>query len=149
MASLPLNQKIMIILFGCAFLFMVIELVRRRKMMEQYSALWLIIGVGCLSILWTFPLIVWFTDLIGAGFTTSTILFIGFLMLLLINLQLTLKISDFSFKIKDLVQEHALLTDELNQLKSDLEDRKETQTKLNKPAGSIVSMKRKKRFSIK
>ena len=122
---MDVNQKIFILSTGFIFLLIVIDLVRRRKMLEQYSALWILIGIGCLSVIWLMPLLEWLNRLIGAGSTTSTILFIGVFMSLLLNLQLSLKITDFSFKIKNLVQEISILTNRIQELedeKKKLED---------------------------
>lgn len=133
--DLPLNQKYFIIVAGLFLLGIVIELVRRRKMLEQYSVLWIVIGVCAATFIWLYPFIQRITVVIGAGFTTSTILFGAVFILLLIVLQLCVKISEFSYTIKDLVQEVAILNDELAQLRnaSDQTTVQEIQTKTKKP----------------
>ena len=115
-AEIPANQKVFIIITGFILLCIVIELVRRRKMLEQYSALWILIGVCAVTFLWLYPLVEWITALIGAGWTTSTILFGATLALLLLNLQLCVKISEFQYNIKDIVQELAMLADRVQKM---------------------------------
>ncbi|HOJ60956.1 MAG TPA: DUF2304 domain-containing protein [bacterium] len=115
-AEIPANQKVFIIITGLVLLCIVIELVRRRKMLEQYSALWILIGVLSVIFVWLYPLVEWITALIGAGWTTSTILFGATLALLLLNLQICVKISEFQYNIKDIVQELAMLADQVQKM---------------------------------
>lgn len=115
---LPENQKIFIIITGVLLLVIVVELVKRRKIMEQYSAIWLLISLTAVCFIWVYPFFYWFTDIIGAGFTTSTILFAGLFALLLLNLQLTVKISEFAFHIKDIIQELTLLSNKIQKINS-------------------------------
>jgi hypothetical protein len=119
--NLPPNQVYFVIIAGLSLLFIVIELVRRRKMLEQYSILWIVIGVCAATFLWLYPLIQKLTVLIGAGYTTSTILFGAIFILLLIVLQLCVKLTEFSHNIKDLVQEISLLSDEIDTLRKKYE----------------------------
>lgn len=118
---LPQNQKIFIILTGFILLFIVVELVRRRKILEQYSAIWLFISLCAVSFVWIYPFVNWVTKLIGAGGTTSTILFGGFFALLLLSMQLSVKISEFAFHIKDIIQELTLLSERVRSLNERLE----------------------------
>ncbi|MFB3787227.1 MAG: DUF2304 domain-containing protein [bacterium] len=115
-AEIPANQKVFIIITGFVLLCIVIELVRRRKMLEQYSALWILIGVLSVTFVWLYPLVEWITAVIGAGWTTSTILFGATLALLLLNLQICVKISEFQYNIKDIVQELAMLADRVQKM---------------------------------
>jgi hypothetical protein len=119
---IPQNQKVFIILTGFFLLFIVVELVRRRKMLEQYSAIWIFISLCAVSFIWLYPFILRLTEFIGAGSTTSTILFGGFFALLLLNLQLSVKISEFSHHIKDLIQGLTLLTDKVERLQKRVDE---------------------------
>lgn len=125
MADLPYRQQLFIIVFGFILLAIIIELVRQRKILEQYSAIWIAIGIFAISFLWLYPFVKWFTYFIGAGMTTSTVLFMAIFFLLLMNLQFSVKITDFSFKLKDAIQEITLLNNELNRLRSELKQEKE------------------------
>lgn len=118
--EIPVRQQWFIIISGFLLLLIVIELVRQRKILEQYSAIWITIGVLSLLFVWFYPYIQRFTLLIGAGQTTSTVLFSAIFFLLLMNLQFSVKITDFSFKIKDAIQEITLLSNEINRLKNEL-----------------------------
>ncbi len=118
--EIPLRQQIFIITSGLILLCIIIELVRRRKILEQYSAIWIAIGVFAISFLWLYPYLEWFTKFIGAGMTTSAVLFLAIFFLLLMNLQFSVKITDFSFKLKDAIQEITLLNNELDQLRAEI-----------------------------
>ncbi len=122
--DIPYRQQIFIIISGFILLSIVIELVRRRKILEQYSAVWIAIGIFAISFLWIYPWIQWFTELIGAGLTTSTVLFMGIFFLLLMNLQFSVKITEFSFKLKDAIQEITLLNHELENLRAQIRKQK-------------------------
>lgn len=123
--ELPLRQQMFAFVSGSILLLIIVELIRRRKMLEQYSAIWFIIGMSAITFIWWWPLVWIITAWIGAGLTTSTILFFGLLASLLIILQLCVKVSEFSHKLKDLVQEIAIVHHELKQVRkrcTDLED---------------------------
>jgi len=103
---MPLRQKIFAVMVALAILVAIVELVRRRKLKEEYSFLWLLVGALMLV------LGVWYgllTRFIGAGFTSSTLFFFGIIFLMLMNLHFSIKVSDLSEKVKNLTQEVALL----------------------------------------
>ncbi|MBN2328543.1 MAG: DUF2304 domain-containing protein [Candidatus Omnitrophica bacterium] len=130
--EIPFRQQIFIIISGLILLSIVVELVRRRKILEQYSAIWILIGILSISFIWMYPFVQWFTSFIGAGMTTSSVLFMAVFFLLLMNLQFSVKITDFSFKLKDAIQEISLLNGELERLKEELK----TEKKDSNSAGS-------------
>ncbi|MBN2121335.1 MAG: DUF2304 domain-containing protein [Candidatus Omnitrophica bacterium] len=104
-----IRQKIFAIFISIAIFAIIIELVRRRKLREEYSWLWIATGV------WLFILSVWYdllmaiTRFIGAGLATSTLFFFGIVFLILINLHYSIVISTLTNQIKNLSQEIALL----------------------------------------
>ena len=117
---MPLRQKIFAIIISIAILVAIIELVRRRKLREEYSFLWLLVGALLFVLASWYGLLKAVTSFIGAGFTSSTLFFFGIIFLMLMNLHFSIKISDLTEKVKNLAQEIALL-------RADREDRPETQ----------------------
>ncbi|MGI6457284.1 MAG: DUF2304 domain-containing protein [bacterium] len=113
----PSRQGVLIIICGSILLFTVINLIRNRRLLEQYGILWIAIGIASLFAFWLYPLLLWFTNFIGAGSTTSALLFVAVFVLLLINIQLSIKISEYAYKIKDIVQSVSILQYEIQQLK--------------------------------
>ncbi len=106
---MPLRQKIVFISIGLVILTVIIELVRRRKLREEYTFLWLLIGVIALILPLWYNLLVELTYAIGAALPTSTLFFFGLLFVLLVNLHFSLKISSLTNQIKNLAQKIALL----------------------------------------
>ena len=106
---MPLRQKLVAVFISLFVMGVIVELVRRRKLREEYSWLWLLTG-GCLLVLsvW-YDLLVSITHAIGAVLPTSTLFFFGLLFLLLINLHYSMKISQLTTQVKNLAQQLALL----------------------------------------
>lgn len=106
---MPLRQKIFAITISIAILVAIIELVRRRKLREEYSFLWLLVGSLLFVLASWYGLLKAVTSFIGAGFTSSTLFFFGIIFLMLMNLHFSIKISDLTEKVKNLAQEIALM----------------------------------------
>ncbi|MCP4640697.1 MAG: DUF2304 domain-containing protein, partial [bacterium] len=70
---MDIRQRITAAACGLALLVAIIELVRRRKLKEEYSVLWLAAGVVIVIIGLNYSLLEWITGLIGAGLTSSTL----------------------------------------------------------------------------
>jgi hypothetical protein len=87
----------------------VVELVRRRKLREEYSWLWLSLSLAMFVLaLWP-GLLHFVTGLIGAVLTTSTLFFFALVFLVLINIQFSVEISSLRSQVKNLAQQLALL----------------------------------------
>jgi len=111
---MTLHQKIFALVLGIGMLVVILEMVRRRRLGEEYSFLWLLIGVGIvLLVLWQ-GLLEWLTRLIGAVVPTTTIFIFGIVILVLINLHFSVKITKLSRQVKDLTQQIALLRADKN-----------------------------------
>lgn len=103
------RQKILAAVCGISLLFVIVELVRRRKLRVEYSWLWIVAGVVIVIVGLNYPLLVWITRAIGAGFTSSTLFFFGIFFVLALCLQFSVKISRLETQIKNLAQQLALL----------------------------------------
>ncbi len=114
---MPIRNKMLALLVGVGLLLLVIELVRRRKLREEYSWLWLMTcSVIILLSLW-FDLLKWITTLVGAIVPASTIFLFAFLFLIFISLHFSVVISKLTDRNKELAQKFALLEMELSELK--------------------------------
>jgi len=103
------HQKIFALILGIGIFLSIIEMVRRRKLAEEYSFLWLVIGIGTIVfVLWQ-DLLAWLTNLIGAVAYTTTIFIFGLAVLVLINLHFSTKITELGRQIKELAQQIAIL----------------------------------------
>jgi hypothetical protein len=124
---MPLKQQIFAIFISIALLVLVIELVRRRKLREEYSWLWLLTGVIILLFASWYDLLVYVTRLIGAGLPTSTLFFFSLVFLFLIAIQFSIRISQLANQIKNLVQENGLLKKRIDELEENVLEKDEEQ----------------------
>jgi hypothetical protein len=103
------RQKIFAIVASILIMLFVVELVRRRKLREEYSWLWLLTGgIIILLVVW-YDLLVIVTRLIGAVAPTTTLFIFGLLFLMLISLHYSIQISKLSQQVKEMAQQLALL----------------------------------------
>jgi hypothetical protein len=127
--EMPLRQKIVAIMIAVSIFIIIIELVRKRKLREEYSWLWLLTGVALVILTVRYDLLVKLTHLLGAALPTSTLFFCGLIFLMLVCIQFSIKISKLANQVKDLVQEITLLKSEgLLKNKPACKDRKERDT---------------------
>ena len=104
------------IIFSIAFLIIIIELVRKNKLLEKYSLLWISFGV-ILLLLSSTPI---FIEKIASAFdikyAPSVLFLFGMVYLIVYNLNMTVVFSSQSQKITRLNQEIALLKQRLENL---------------------------------
>jgi hypothetical protein len=106
---MPLSQKIFA-LFICLLVFAVtVNLVRKRKLREEYSVLWLVTSLLMFVLVIRYEWLVALTNFIGAGLPTTTLFICSIVFLILIAVQFSIKISGLTEQIKNLAQENALL----------------------------------------
>jgi hypothetical protein len=84
-------------------------LVRRRKLKEEYSWLWIAAGIVMLVIGLNYPLLLAITRFVGAGWTSSTLFFFGLFFVIALCLQFSVKISRLETQVKNLAQQLAIL----------------------------------------
>ncbi len=106
---MPIRNQVIALIVGFGMFFLIIDLVRRRKLKEEYSWLWLITAVVILVFSLWFKLLKWTTYLIGAIAPSSTIFLFAFLFLVLISLHFSIVISNLSNRNKELAQQFAIL----------------------------------------
>ena len=106
---MPLRQKILAILLSVGLIILIFELVRRRKLKEEYSWLWMLTGVVIFVLVIWHDLLLFVTRLLGIALPASTIFLFGVFFLILINLYFSVKISTLSTQIKELTQRQAIL----------------------------------------
>jgi hypothetical protein len=113
------RQKIAMMIV-CVFMFIfVLDLVRRRKLREEYSWLWLLTSVSLFVMVIKYSWLLTITKIIGAVVPTST-LFIGALIFLMIlSIQFSVRISGLTDQVKNLIQENALLRDKIEDVNGD------------------------------
>ena len=93
----------------------VLEAVRRRKLREELTPIWITCALAILALSLSFDLLLWLTQAIGAWTGSSTVFFFGLLFLMAISLHYAVRISTLSNQVKTLAQELALLKLERSQ----------------------------------
>jgi len=111
------HQQIFSLIGGFLILFLIIALIRARKLREEYSWLWLLTGAVIFVIVIWYDLLVFVTRLAGAMLPTTTLFILAILFLILINLFFSVKISSLADQIKNLAQEIAILKKEKHERK--------------------------------
>jgi hypothetical protein len=91
----------------------VLELVRSRKLVEQYSLLWLFTAAVLLLLSCWRGLLDRLALLVGIHYPPSALFLIGFGFFLVILLHFSLVLSELSERTKKLAQESALLREEI------------------------------------
>ncbi|MBF0273971.1 MAG: DUF2304 domain-containing protein [Nitrospinae bacterium] len=117
---MPLEQYIFSMLISLVVIVVIFELVRQRKLKEEFSVLWVFIGIGILFFANGYDTVVEITTLVGATTSTTIVFIFAILVLLAMNLHFSIRISQMSNHIKNLTQEIALLrVEEQEQAKED------------------------------
>ena len=106
---MPLNQKLFAIALSLCVLIFIVEMVRRKKLREEYSVLWLGTSVTMLILVVKYDWLVWLTGVIGAALPTTTLFLGSIVFLMLIAIQFSIKISKLTDQVKNLSQDNALL----------------------------------------
>ena len=103
-------------------LLLVLELVRRRRLREQYALAWLISGVILFILSFSRPLLAFAAQILGIHYPPSALFLIGFFLFMLVLLHFSAIISRQANELKDLVQEVALLQWRIGQCERKVDD---------------------------
>ncbi len=104
-----LKQKVFAVAAGLLLMVFIFELVRRKKMREEYSWLWLLTGVAIIIMVLWYDLLEFITGLIGAVLPTTTLFILSILFLVLISIHFSVRISSLTDKMIKLTQELSIL----------------------------------------
>jgi len=118
---MTVKQQIFSILVSLAVFFFTIDLVRKKRLREEYSLLWLGTSVLMIVLIIRYDWLLALTRVVGAVLPTTTLFLGSILFLILLSVQFSMKISGLSNQVKDLVQENALLRYEFEQCRKNYE----------------------------
>jgi len=113
---MPLQQQIFALIVSALVFVIVIDMVRKRRLREEYSVLWLLTSVLMFVLVFRYEWLVSLTDLIGAGLPTTTLFLFSIIFLMLLSVQFCIKISQLTDQLKNLSQENALMKREIESL---------------------------------
>jgi hypothetical protein len=107
--------KILAVVGSVALLVVVVELIRRGRLKERYSLLWLLAGGILLFLSLSRGVLDSIARLLGIFYPPSFLFLLAFFFLLLITLHFSIVISGLTEKNKKLAQEIALLRREMEE----------------------------------
>ena len=99
------------ILISVIFLFLVLGLVRNRRLLEEYSVLWLLLSIVLIVLASWKSLLLKITRLCGASDSTSILFFFGMIFFLLLLLHFSVKVTKLTNQTRDIAQRLALAED--------------------------------------
>lgn len=108
-----INIYTLSIAFSIIFLLVVIELVRRERLHERYSLLWIIFALIIVGLSVSRSLIENMAEFLGIKYAPSVLFLLGFLYLLIYSLHITTVLSRHADRIMRLAQEISLLQQKL------------------------------------
>ena len=113
------RQKIAMIIICISIFLIILDLVRRRRLREEYSWLWLLTSSALFVLVLQYSWLELITEAMGAVLPTTT-LFIGALVFLMfLSIQFSVRISRLTDQVKNMVQENALLREKIEEIKDD------------------------------
>jgi hypothetical protein len=113
---LSTHQTIFAIATSVVVFLLLLELVRRRRLREEYAWLWLLTGAAMIVLLSWYRLLVFVTWLIGAVTPLTTLLIFSLLFLLAIVVHYSVIISRLTTQMKNLTHEVGLLATRVDRI---------------------------------
>ena len=113
---MPNSLIIFILVLGILSLFLIYNMVKRKRMLVSHSILWNILIISIMIASVTTSELKEIATFIGIAEVSNLIFFIGFLILLVLNLLLTVNLSKQKSTTITLVQELALTNKRLEEL---------------------------------
>lgn len=142
---LPERQKFVAVAMAVCLLLAVLEMVRRRKLREEYSVLWVVTALALLVLAFEQDLILIVTSWIGAATVTSTLFFGALVFLMLVSLQFSVRLSKLTHRNKALGQKIALLEQEIENLRQEIPEQKDAGEELGDPAAAASQLTDRRR----
>lgn len=108
--------QIVSVLGAAALLLIVLELVRRRRLLERYALVWLASAAGILALALFAGSLGWLAELFGIQSGPNALFFValGFVLLLLLNFSVA--VSRLTDQSKILAQRQAILEERVREL---------------------------------
>ena len=113
---MPLQQQLFALIVSALVFIVVVDMVRKRRLREEYSVLWLVTSVLMFVLIFRYEWLVSLTALIGAGLPTTTLFLFSIIFLMLLSVQFCIKISRLTDQVKNLSQDNALMKAEIENL---------------------------------
>jgi hypothetical protein len=117
------RTQVFVVLIGIAMLFFVLNMVRRKRVREQYSLLWIMaVLVMTLAAVFIRP-VERLSHLIGIYYPPAFLFLIAILLMLILQFHVSTVISNLREQNRNLTQDLGLLAAEVRELRRALETR--------------------------
>ncbi len=116
---------ILIVVGAVALLAIVLELVRRRRLEEQYSLLWLGTAVTLVVLAFTRTVWDWVLPSLGIAYPPTALFMAGFIAMIMILLHFSTVVTKLTHQNRQAAQEIGLLRWKLAELEKQLHDGKQ------------------------
>ena len=123
--EVELWSRLFFVALGLVVLFVIINLVRIKRLKEEYALLWLLMAAALVVAPLMIDLIDAFSFAIGIDYPPALMIVIALICFVLIFFQISVVISRFSEQIKVLTQDLALTRKRLEDLERRLAQREE------------------------
>jgi hypothetical protein len=99
----------------------IFELIRKRKLREEYSIVWLWAGITFLIFSLDRPLVATVAEFMGISYAPSALFVVAIIFGTLIAIHFSLVLSQLTYRVSTLAQENALMALEMENLKKNLD----------------------------
>lgn len=117
--GLPFRAQMVAAFLALTMFLMAVDLVRRHKLKEEYSLLWIGVTAAMAVLAFWGDLLIRVTNLVGAMNANSVIFLFGLGFLTLVAVHYSVRLSDLADRNKDLAQSVAILTMEVETLRKE------------------------------
>ncbi|MEC3975136.1 DUF2304 domain-containing protein [Amycolatopsis sp. H20-H5] len=115
--------RILSIVIACLVLFVVLEMMRRRKLREKYAGIWLIVAIGVVVLAVLPQAAEFLAKTTGVQTPSNFVFLLSGVVLALVALHLSTEVGHLEEEVRTSVEETALLRCELEDTKRELEQR--------------------------
>jgi len=107
--QIPIEQQVIGLLFGLTLLLVTIQLIRKHRLREEYSIIWLGASLAIFILIVVDPLVGILAHIFGVTYAPTLILVFGILFCVVLLLSQTVTISTQANRIRDLAQSIGIL----------------------------------------
>lgn len=117
-----LSLKVFALVLLTIYFVVLFKLLKKKRFALKYSLLWLFAGVVMLGITIEPQILIWFADLFGVKVASNGLFAMCIFLIVIILISVTAVISDFSIKIKSIIQHIALIEERIRILEKQDEE---------------------------
>lgn len=114
---MQLSIRILVLLFGLVFLLIFISLVKRKSIKPFYTTLWLAVALFMISLVVFEKFYKWIATSLGISDASFLVIVSLISFLLVYVLYLSIKISQMSDRIQELISHSSILEHEIRKIK--------------------------------